>query len=267
MKKTVTLITTTVLIVSTLFVALPVQTAQASSIWPGLGNGMKFAVRAPTVEGVEPGAFNKINPPSGATNQGSAAALNWGFSNGATSYEYCFDDTGSCNSWSNIGSFPYILVGGLLQNTTYYWDVRAVNDFGTTYSDGSSGAVWSFTTGGPPTAFSKSGPANGSTNQHRNPTLSWTASTGGLAMEYQYCYSSTNPCTYADATYTYDTSIQLSTLEPNKTYYWNVRAVDDFGSIDSMAAPRTGPSQPEPIGRAPSVRSVQPMAQPTSLPT
>ena len=230
MKKIVTLITTTVLIVSTLFVALPVQTAQASSIWSGLGNGMKNStLQALAFEGVPPGAFNKVNPLNGATNQGSVTTLNWGFSNGATGYEYCFDTTGICNSWTNSGSFPFVQVGTPLQNTTYYWDVRAVNDSDTTYS---VGGVWSFTTGVSPTAFSKSGPANASTNQHRIPTLSWTASTGGLSMEYQYCYSSTNPCTYADETHTYDTSIQLGTLDPNTTYYWNVRAVDDFGSID-----------------------------------
>ena len=52
----------------------------------------------------------------------------------------------------------------LTTGTTYYWHVRATNAIGTTYSNGSSTAFWSFTTGTPPGAFSKSSPANGATS-------------------------------------------------------------------------------------------------------
>src|SRR5512141_1355532 len=73
--------------------------------------------------GDPPGAFNKINPPYAGTNQGSVATLNWGFSVGATSYEYCTSVTSSCGSWSGNGSVPFIQTGGLLPNSTYYWHV------------------------------------------------------------------------------------------------------------------------------------------------
>jgi hypothetical protein len=182
--------------------------------------------------GTPPGPFNKAYPSNGATNRGASESLAWIYDSTVSYYELCASTTDSCNSWQNIGSLPYVQLAGLLPYSTYYWHVRAVNDFGTTYSDGSVSAIWSFTTGGAPTAFNKSGPANGAASQSANPTLSWTANTSAAAY-YEYCYSTTNPCTYSEDIYTWGTSIQLSALSPNTTYYWNVRSVNGFGAVDS----------------------------------
>ncbi len=48
----------------------------------------------------------------------------------------------------NNGASTSKTLNGLNQNTTYYWHVRAINGSGTTYSNGSSTAFWSFATGG-----------------------------------------------------------------------------------------------------------------------
>jgi hypothetical protein len=45
------------------------------------------------------------------------------------------------------GTKRSLVLGGLEANTTYYWQVRAVSGFGTTYADGSETVYWSFTTG------------------------------------------------------------------------------------------------------------------------
>ena len=79
-------------------------------------------------------------------------------------------------------------LAGLAVNTTYYWQVRANNGFGTTYADG--GTWWAFTTGGPPGGVRQDGPGNGATGQPLSPTLSWGASAG--ATSYEYCYDTTN---------------------------------------------------------------------------
>jgi len=115
------------------------------------------------------------------------------------------------------------------QNTTYYWQVRAVNDFGMTYGDGSNTTFRSFTTGVMPGAFAKSLPTNSAPDQPLNATLSWSESNG--AEKYQYCLvtTSNNHCPtskWTDAS----TTVSLSGLDQNQTYYWQVRAVNNIGT-------------------------------------
>jgi predicted outer membrane repeat protein len=71
--------------------------------------------------------------------------------------------------------------------------------------------------------FTKSAPANGATGQSLSPTLFWQTSSG--ATSYEYCYSSVvGPCTQWHSVGS-NTSVTLSGLSPNYTYYWQVRAV------------------------------------------
>jgi glucuronoarabinoxylan endo-1,4-beta-xylanase len=75
----------------------------------------------------------------------------------------------------------------------------------------------------PPGPFDKSNPADGS-SPFTNPTLSWGASAG--ADEYEYCYDSSDnsACDSAWVTAGAATSVDLSGLAGNTTYYWQVRA-------------------------------------------
>jgi hypothetical protein len=70
-------------------------------------------------------------------------------SSGVTSYEYCYDTTNdnACSGWTNNGASTSVGLSGLSAGTIYYWQVRAVNSFGTIYANGSDTAFWSFTTG------------------------------------------------------------------------------------------------------------------------
>jgi len=97
-----------------------------------------------------PGNFGKSSPANGATGISTSPTLSWGASSGATSYEYCYDtsNNSTCNAaWTSTGSNTSVGLSGLSNNTTYYWQVRAVNAGGVT--DANSGTWWSFTTAAP----------------------------------------------------------------------------------------------------------------------
>jgi hypothetical protein len=66
-------------------------------------------------------------------------SLYWGTSSNATSYEYCIDtsnDTVCDTGWISTSTARSVSLSALLNNTTYYWQVRAVNTAGMTYANG-----------------------------------------------------------------------------------------------------------------------------------
>src|SRR5262249_51165883 len=97
--------------------------------------------------GTLPGSLSKSSPGNGSNGQHHVPKLQWGTVSGATSYEYCVDTTNNsvCDgSWISVGTQTSAVVGGLNNATTYFWQVRARNNAGTTEANG--GAWWSFTT-------------------------------------------------------------------------------------------------------------------------
>lgn len=178
-----------------------------------------------------PGAFNKSTPGDGASGQSLDPMLSWNASAGAASYEVCYDtsDNSTCNAtWIPNGTDTSIGVNGLVAGTTYYWQVRALNENGSTLAD--EGSWWSFTTLSiAPSAFGKLSPADGAQDQSTNPTLSWAASTG--AASYEYCYDTSANSTCNSAwTSTASTSANLGGLSLITTYYWQVRAINASGT-------------------------------------
>lgn len=187
--------------------------------------------------GSAPGAFSKSSPANGATNVVLNPSLSWGSSANATSYEYCYDTSNdsACSGWTGNGTSTSVGLSGLSQYTTYYWHVRALNSIGTTYSNGSGTAFSSFTTGGIPGPFNKSTPSNGAVNVPTNPTLSWTNSTNNTNFEYCYDTTNDNACSSWVSVGTV-TSVALSGLAPNTTYYWQVAANNGFGFVYANGA-------------------------------
>ncbi len=179
-----------------------------------------------------PGAFGKTAPANGATGLPSNPTLSWGASAGASSYEYCYDtsNNGVCDgSWTSTGTTTSANPTGLAASTAHYWQVRAINGFGTTYADG--GTWWSFTTTGvAPAGFGKTAPANGATGQPANPTLSWGASAG--ASSYEYCYDTSNNgvCDGSWTSTGTTTSANPTGLAASTAHYWQVRAINGFGT-------------------------------------
>jgi hypothetical protein len=114
--------------------------------------------------------------------------------------------------------------------TTYYWQVKAINNYGTSYANSSETAYWSFKTANAPTAFNKLTPANGVTGSATSRTLIWSASTG--QSSYEYCLDTTNDnaCTTGWISTGSNRSVSVSSLATGTTYYWQVRAINKYGA-------------------------------------
>ncbi len=183
-----------------------------------------------------PGLFGKELPPYQSSNQSTSPTLKWSASSEVDYYEYCYDTSinEQCDGeWLDAGPNTSVVISGLNTNTTYYWQVRAVNLGGTTYP-AFDGGWWMFTTAPPrPGSFAKIGPQNGSQNQPPWPTLSWSASAG--ADYYKYCIDTTDndQCDAAWSDDTYQTSVQLNSLTANTTYYWQVQAFNGGGVTEA----------------------------------
>ena len=95
-----------------------------------------------------PVAFSKIAPANGATMVPVNTILSWESSSGATSYDYCYDISSACMGWHSAGTNTNVELSGLTKGVTYYWQVKAVNNGGSTYANGNGDSTWSFTTRG-----------------------------------------------------------------------------------------------------------------------
>ena len=149
-----------------------------------------------------PLAFNKTSPSDGQTGLSTTVSLLWDASSGASSYEYCFDtsDDDACSTWTDVGTDTSVNLVGLTLLETYYWHVRAVNDDGTTYSNGDSTTYWSFTCSG--TDFVPAGMYD-----DNDPD-----GAGGTLIDYTGNWGLTNNSDYYMSTY-HSTAANLATAE------------------------------------------------------
>jgi glucose/arabinose dehydrogenase len=93
-------------------------------------------------------------------------------------------------------------------------------------------ASWSTTINDAPSAFSKTSPGNGATGQSINPTLIWSQAAG--SDSYEFCYDTSNDSTCSNWVGNgSSTSVDLSNLSADTTYYWHVRAINASGTTYS----------------------------------
>jgi hypothetical protein len=181
--------------------------------------------------GTAPRTFNKKSVGNDTTNQPASPTLTWGTSSNATGYEYCIDtsNNSACDtSWKSAGNAKSVTLHNLKANTTYYWQVRAVNSMGTVYANGNKSDYWRFRTGSLP-KISKKGIENKATSVSTTPTISWSPKT--LNTTYEYCIDTTNDgaCTTSWISTGSATSATLN-LDSATTYYWQVRATNNWGT-------------------------------------
>jgi hypothetical protein len=111
-----------------------------------------------------PGVFDKVGPANGAVNQNLSVTISWNPSAYSTGYQYCVYKTGNpvCadDAWIDNGTATSKVLTGLAYNTTYYWQVRAVNAGGKTNAN-STTTFWSFKTKAQPVVVQSTGAQDG----------------------------------------------------------------------------------------------------------
>ena len=189
----------------------------------------------PYADATAPVAVTNIAPENGATGIDNGSSLTWEFGANTDEYQLML---GTMNppttvvvDFTSTLATSYTL-DGLEYNTTYYWQVNAKNEEGTTL-----GEVWSFTTVAElsePGAVTNIAPLNGSTGIDNGSLLSWQF--GANTDEYQLMLGTMNPpITVAiDFTTALATSYTLEGLEDNTTYYWQVNARNEAGTTPGV---------------------------------
>ena len=201
-----------------------------------------------TTVGTAPSIPGLISPTDGAIDQTNSPVLTWNASNGTTYYVL------HVSTSSTFGSFAFndsTLTGvsrqlsSLLNSTKYYWRVRAKNSYGTS---GWSG-TWSFTTTGvTPSIPVLNSPTDGSTGQSTSPTLRWNTSSGAMSYSVQVSTSGSFASLIYDRSGITATNQQVTGLSNLETYYWRVKATNNYGTSDW-----SGPWSFATTGLAPSI--------------
>ena len=189
-----------------------------------------------------PGSFLKDSPDDGETGVGLAPTLSWDASS-APNYEYCIDieevNNDECDtSWISTGSSTSAALSNLLYETTYYWQVRAVNS--ETAVEANGGTWWSFTTadGIAPGAFTKdSTTLREPIDSLSKVTMTWTPSYG--AYYYEVCVDTTADCVAPELWHNVGlaTSATIGDLLLDTTYHWQVRAWNGFDASGNLENP------------------------------
>lgn len=181
--------------------------------------------------GTAPRTFNKKAVPNSSVFQQKQLTLSWGSSSNAVRYEYCIDlsSNGKCDTtWVSTGLKTSVVLTNLKANTTYSWQVRAVNTAGIVYANGDSSSYWTFKTGGK-ADFDKKYPTNSAANVPVNVTLKWGPKEPYTTYEYCIDTSNDKACSTGWVNVGSATSVTL-TLSASTRYYWQVRGTNSWGT-------------------------------------
>jgi hypothetical protein len=160
------------------------------------------------------------------------STLEWSVVNAAQRYHLQVSEV------SNFSTFVYDAdsltnnsqdVSGLDIGTVYYWRVRSITEGGTI---GEWSDTWSFTTVGIPPKPVLLSPANGATAVPTSLTHSWESINN---VDNYWLQISTDPSfatTFIDNNTIIESSFNVNGLDNDVTYYWRVRASNEFGSGD-----------------------------------
>ncbi|MCB9248873.1 MAG: family 10 glycosylhydrolase [Ignavibacteriales bacterium] len=180
------------------------------------------------VEVTKPAVPMLLAPVDNAPNQRDTTILVWDNSNGSSFNRLqvaSSTDFDSIVYQANgiIDTFKFVT--GLDGLTQYYWRVSALNIAG----ESEFSEIRNFTTGFPiPPLLNM--PEDKTTDVELEPTLVWNASSVANEYELQIAEGlSIEPSITILDTLIADTTISLSSLNPEKIYSWHVRGKNDFG--------------------------------------
>ncbi len=188
----------------------------------GSGCGTSYDITLGTLVPSE--SFGKNAPVDGDNILTTSLTLSWETSDGADSYEYCYDSTDDddCTSdWTDNGVNTNVALADLTPGTTYYWQVRAVSSVGSTYAN--DGVWWSFT-------VTEISPGYDEKLTTSKVTFDWSDLPNAASYKIQLSIDpSFNSKILSLRTYTSDYAYDTF-LKPSKTYYWRIRP--KFGDIN-----------------------------------
>ncbi len=217
----------------------------------GLGDASGLAVQSQTTTAVtfvytegtnSDRTIVQLTNYNGSTS-GLPATLNINGFAGSFPNQYQSVDGSGTSTFTVTGGTSTFFLGGTTANVTL-----SANDYvkvKVQSGDGSStgtltGEVTGYTLPGTPTSL-----ATTSISSHAM-TIGWTAPTGGVNASngYRYYHGTNSTATNNSAVDTGNTSVALSGLNANTTYYWTVKGKNgggDFGSTATQVAISTAP--------------------------
>jgi hypothetical protein len=165
-----------------------------------------------------------VAPADGATGQQLSLALTWNTAAGAATYSV--QVAADSNFASTIAQDSLIadttqIIGGLLNNTTYYWRVVSKNAVGTSGWSGRRSFTTFAATLSTPTLAS---PQNGASGVSIPSTLTWSTVTNATTYEVQISGAQDFSTVFIDDATLTSGSKSASGLLYSTTYYWRVRA-------------------------------------------
>ncbi len=177
-----------------------------------------------------PGAPALVSPPNGTKNIKENTTLVWRSIDIAHSYDVQVARNQELSSPivnENVISDTLLDIAGLEPDSTFYWRVRAVSEGGLR-SDWSE--VWNFSTLGVPSIPELAKPADGAQNQPTSIEFAWFSVIEADDYQLQIATVQDFSTTFADVDNIQDTTYNESGLDIERTYYWRVRARNEYGT-------------------------------------
>lgn len=200
------------------------------------------------VVGVPPTAFSLASP-ANAAQVPENVTLTWTDSSNENAYRIRIDTEQdfaeplvyAVNAIS-VNTTSFTVPPGFLQpDTTYYWKVNAVNQYGVTSAQNSPRYFHTEPLPIPPAAFNLTAPASGSSTTTA-PLLTWQATSGEdhfiLQVDSQNSFAA--PLVYENSGIGENSNsfqIPAGTLSLGATYFWRVIAANNFGQTMASNAP------------------------------
>lgn len=231
----------------------------------GLTGGTTYWYRVKARQGAEESPWSNVefsqqeppalNPPAlsspsdGEINQPTDATLHWIDTNASpqeTGYRVRIRSSGGSYSYFEVAQDSTSYAPALTYGTTYYWNVQAMGNGGSTSDSGwaNSGIDWSFVTSDDATIVLNApiliAPADGASNQPISVALQWSDTNSSPQESGYRVRIKPSGGNYSNYTTAQDGTLYTAALLPETTYYWNVQAMGDGVSTSDSAWANAG---------------------------